>query len=187
MNNSLYDNRKDGHVLHQSVTALFIRGIIIWIVAFIIFIVSEFLIGNVFNFFSTAQSQTTTAVQMSIGALPVATLLHVLLFLFYGISAIYLILSWFYNYHILKSKHIIVKKGIIFSDEENFDMEELQSVKVHQGLFGKIFNYGTVELHDAEINKRIILKNVTDPYQEADYIEKMYPEVTPSRMRGVMK
>jgi uncharacterized membrane protein YdbT with pleckstrin-like domain len=132
---------------------------------------------NSLSGFSLSQPTTDVFVQAqsSIGVFPWQTLLYGILFVFYGWMVLLIVLSWVYNYYIIELKNIIIRKGIIFSKEERFNMEQLQSVSVRQGLFGKIFNYGTIELHNPEMDKKVFLRSIPDPYQEAAFIEKFYP------------
>ncbi len=171
------DSLENVHVLHQSVAFLMFKGAIAWLIGFAVLLILEGSSGAIQNFFSASRFQPTAfdPTQTTAALFPWQSWLYILLFVFYGWMVLQIVLSWVYDYCTIEPKNITVRKGVIFSRQDRYNMEETQSITVRQGLFGKLFNYGTIELQNPEMDKKVFLKNVPDPYHEASFIEKFYP------------
>jgi membrane protein YdbS with pleckstrin-like domain len=85
------------------------------------------------------------------------------------------VLHWFYEYYIIQADAIIVHRGIIFSKQDVFQMEDVKSIDVSEGFWGKIFNTGTVEFYAFRMHKEIYLNNVPNPYEIAAQIHTLHP------------
>ena len=64
----------------------------------------------------------------------------------------------------LTNKSIIIKKGLIFIDVKEVDLEEIKAAEVNNGLFGRIFNYGYL-VFDARFIDNVNLPAIADPYR----------------------
>jgi len=178
------ENLENVHVLHQSVIFLLFKGAVAWLIGLVLLLVLESSWRALLNFFSGSESQPMTFTEIPIitTTYPWLTGLYILLFVFYGWVVLLIVLHWIYNYYIIEPKNIISRNGIIFSKEARFNMELLQSVAVRQGFFGKIFNYGTIELFNPELEKKVFLRNIPDPYKESKFIEKLCPNTGASHI-----
>lgn len=63
----------------------------------------------------------------------------------------------------LTSKRVIYKRGIIFVDVKEVDIDEIKAANVDNGLFGRFFNYGYV-LFDARFMPNMSLPAISNPY-----------------------
>lgn len=63
----------------------------------------------------------------------------------------------------LTDKHIIGKVGLVNTEELDSPISKITGVKVEQGLFGKIFNYGTIVVTTASNAFRFAA--ITNPNQ----------------------
>ena len=77
--------------------------------------------------------------------------------------------------HVSHDEVAIVHNGIIFSHEDVYQMEDVKSIDVAQGFWGKIFNTGTVEFYAFRMHKNIYLDDINDPYAVAANIHQMHP------------
>lgn len=96
-------------------------------------------------------------------------------FLFLGVSLIifiYLLLSWNYEYYIISPHSISSNSRIILRKTQNIDVPGIRSIIVNQGLFGRIFNYGTLTLESPLLKENFLIKNVPSPSRHAGLIEK---------------
>lgn len=64
----------------------------------------------------------------------------------------------------LTDKRLIYKKGLIFVDVKETDLEEIKGANVDNGMLGRLLNYGTVNL-DARFVTDLMLPSIADPYR----------------------
>lgn len=88
------------------------------------------------------------------------------------IVVILLMLAWHYRYYIVSPESISAHGGIIIKHTMSCDIAAIRSVVVNQGLFGKLFGYGTVTLKSPLLDQNFILKSVPKPFKHANLIEK---------------
>ncbi len=168
---TLEDNSKDNvHIMHKSLTVLLLKGLIAWLMIAVIY-----LIGGVFISGTNSLSGQNTAILQAVNAFwPSVTVSIIVLFL-YGALILYITLDWIMNYYILDSKVLVTKHGIIFTKEIGYDLGGLESMEVTQGLFGQLFNFGTLVLTNPLLDKKLKLRYIPDPYTEAQFIHRMHP------------
>jgi membrane protein YdbS with pleckstrin-like domain len=89
---------------------------------------------------------------------------------------IIMVLRWFnYNCEIRKDD-IVQKKGVISSRESVDSFRNFTAVAVHQGIFGRIFNYGTIRLFNPALDHSITIKNVSSPTKYQNLIAERLPQ-----------
>jgi uncharacterized membrane protein YdbT with pleckstrin-like domain len=158
-------------VIHKSITVLLLKGLIGFLIVSAIY-----LIGAIF--ISVANSATQGAVpvaQSLINFWPSISVSLVVLFL-YALLILFITLDWITSYYILDGKSVITHSGIILSKEGSYDMAGIESVEISQGLFGKIFNFGTLTLFNPILKRDLKLKYVPDPYVKGRLIQHMHPK-----------
>lgn len=89
------------------------------------------------------------------------------------------VLQWVNTYYVLNPKEVIVKKGVIATYSGTYELANLQSMSVLQGIFGKIFNYGTIKLFNPVLKEDLYLSDISNPRKYAAIIQEIEPEVTP--------
>lgn len=90
-----------------------------------------------------------------------------------------LVLQWINTYYILNPKEVIVRKGVISTYSGTYELANLQSMTVLQGVFGKIFNYGTIKLFNPVLKEDLYLSDISNPRKYAAIIQEIEPELTP--------
>lgn len=55
-----------------------------------------------------------------------------------------ILLHWINRRYYINASHLIVRKGIFTTKERIYDLKNLKSITVTQGVFGKLFNFGTL-------------------------------------------
>ena len=87
-------------------------------------------------------------------------------FILQAYSVIYALLSWATNNYYITENKIVHCKGILNIDEEIYDISSLRSVKSHQNIIGRIFNYGNVIVEvfaSGGYHKNILLMGIASP------------------------
>ncbi len=89
-------------------------------------------------------------------------------------SLAYLILNWFCWYYEITEKEVILRRGVIMQTRKYYSLDKVESVSVEQGLWGRIFNYGAIELvmyySDAPI--KVVMMYVPRPKKYEKILQK---------------
>jgi membrane protein YdbS with pleckstrin-like domain len=88
---------------------------------------------------------------------------------------IIMVIRWFNYYCEIRNDDIILKKGIISIQESVNSFRNFTAVTVHQGIFGRIFNYGTIKLSNPALDHSITIKNVSSPTKYKNIISERLP------------
>lgn len=169
--NELEEHNKDQFVVHKSVPILIFKGGIAWfLLTLLVYITDQapLLYKNILEKINPGYFEW-----MSIPS--VQSFIHLALNVIFGWIILYVVLSWFYEYYIIQSDAIIVRKGIIFSNEDVYQMEDVKSIDIYEGFWGKIFKTGTLKVYAFRIHKDIRLSDISNPYQVAVKIHGMHP------------
>jgi membrane protein YdbS with pleckstrin-like domain len=156
------------YVIRRSVVSLILKGAFAWILLALMNYGFDWLMSVPQNLsFGTALN--TSAV---IARLPVFQLVLNVLF---GWLMLYIVLDWVFEYFIIKNDTIVLRRGIIFSHEDVYQMEDVKTINVYQGFWGKLFNTGTVSFFDASVRKPEYLSGIDNPNAIAAEIYKIHP------------
>lgn len=92
------------------------------------------------------------------------------------IAMIYIILEWLEEYYEITPEQVIHKKGFIFRREERYSLKHLERLHVQQGIFGRIFNFGSVKMYDWVLGKDIQLYLIHNPMKYHAILKTILPE-----------
>jgi len=70
------------------------------------------------------------------------------------------------------NKRVILKKGIISRKTEEMKLASIETVEINQGIFGRIFDLGTVKITGRGISD-VVLKGIKDPMSVKRTIESV--------------
>lgn len=93
----------------------------------------------------------------------------------------YIILEWYDEYYEISTTDVGHRKGFFFKRHETVKLEHLTSVKLEQGIIGKLFNYGTIRVHDWFQNRDYFLYQIHDPRKYERVLVHLMPTADHSR------
>lgn len=70
------------------------------------------------------------------------------------------------------NKRVILKKGIISRQTEEMKLASIETVEINQGIFGRIFGFGTVKVTGRGISD-LMFKRIDDPIAVKRQIESI--------------
>jgi uncharacterized membrane protein YdbT with pleckstrin-like domain len=70
------------------------------------------------------------------------------------------------------NKRVILKRGIISRKTEEMKLSSIETVEIDQGIFGRIFGYGTVKITGRGISN-LLFKRIDDPMSVKRQIESV--------------
>ena len=63
---------------------------------------------------------------------------------------------------VVTNYRVIVKEGWLYVDSQELNINQVESVKVHQTILGRILNYGVIEVIGSGGTRKMI-KNIAEP------------------------
>lgn len=104
-------------------------------------------------------------------------------FILFGILAvikisisIYIVLNWISDYYEITPKEIIHRKGVLFTKEQRVNFDDIRKIELMQGLFGRIFNCGTICLYDFRLNKDMEAYLIHNPIRYGKILKELMPD-----------
>lgn len=105
------------------------------------------------------------AAKLSVWPYSVAILLGIVLLPVFGIGLIIFLIIWikFISTELaVTNKRIMVKTGFISRQTIELNLSRLETIQVHQSIFGRIFDYGTIVISGAG-NPQAPIKSIRSP------------------------
>lgn len=163
------------YIVHQSLAILLIRGGLTWL----------FLTG--LNYLLDRLPEVTgLAASFSTITSGTWAIFHLILNTMFGWLILYVVLSWYLEYYIIREDAVICKKGIIFSKEDVYQMGDISTIDVTQDFFGKLFKYGTVKFYMYLSQHWVYLSNIGEPFATVAAIHSLLPNrLTPEESKRV--
>lgn len=152
--------------VRQSISILLLRLIVLEVLAAVGIIVAYLVVINILN-----------DINFMLFEIPIFLLLVLLKI---GLT-VFIVLQWIDEYYKISTEEIIHKRGLIFKQEETNKLIHLTSLEVEQGLWGRIFNYGTIKMYNWSTEKTILLYLIHNPKRYAGILRKRIPNVDEDR------
>jgi len=90
---------------------------------------------------------------------------------------IYVVLAWLNEYYEITPEIIYHRRGIIFEDESKYRLDNIRVVKLIQGISGRFLNFGTLELYDIRLNKRMGFYLIHNPRRYLRILKSIIPKL----------
>ncbi len=98
-----------------------------------------------------------------------------LLILFKIIITVYVILLWLNDYYELTTELVVHRHGIFWQKEDSFKVTHIKNFGIRQGIFGKLFNYGTLHFYDWFLKQEYTLYLIHNPRKYLKILEELLP------------
>jgi membrane protein YdbS with pleckstrin-like domain len=85
---------------------------------------------------------------------------------------IIIITQWLDNYYEIRPGKIIYKSGFLIRREKEFDCIQISKINLTQGVFGRLFNFGTINLFTPITNEWFALTNIPNPHRNLSLVQK---------------
>lgn len=111
-------------------------------------------------------------------SLPVFVVLSIVKALFMIFAAF----AWISTRFEIHGDAIRFKRGILFTNEKVFMCTYTQEVTCSQSLWGRIFNYGTVEVFNPTIKETIYMDAIPNPHRYVEIIKNNLPDTSNAKL-----
>lgn len=85
----------------------------------------------------------------------------------------------------LTTERLIYKRGFLFVDVREVDLEEIKSESINNGVLGRVLNYGYLDL-DARFIEDMDLPAIADPYRFVKAMNAVRSQIKNDNMRVVL-
>lgn len=165
---SLQQDYKEKHIdvdhinIRQSIFFIVLRLIVLEVITAILLVIA-------YLFIFTPVTGGIVTNEMNSFILPV----FILFVLIKTTTMIAIIIQWLSEYYEITIEEVIHKKGFIFKKEQRNTLDHIASVKIEQGVFGRIFNYGTLKLHNWATEKEFVMYLIHNPRRYHHILETL--------------
>lgn len=160
--------------VRKSISLLLMRLITLEIITAVAVIIFHYLLINVENLNNPSVPTITFNLYLF---LPLVFLKLVLI--------CYVILEWHEEYYEISATEVSHYRGYIFKHHEVIKLEHIASVKLEQGILGRVFNYGTIRLHSWYLNTDYFLYQIHNPNKYEHVLGEFTPKA--DRMKKVIR
>lgn len=105
--------------------------------------------------------------KVSVWSLAPALLLGLIFLSFYGIGLLFwaaAAIKYFTTELAITNKRVIAKFGLISRSTIEINLQRIESIQVHQGILGRIFNFGSIVVSGAG-NPQAPIPGISNPLQ----------------------
>lgn len=89
----------------------------------------------------------------------------------------FVVFQWLNNYYEITPETISSYHGFIFQKKEKFYIKHIREVGLQQGLFGKLLDFGTIELYNWDLRRYRYLYLIHNPAKYLRIIKELRPNV----------
>lgn len=151
--------------VRQSIFFLLLKLLFLEFVAAVLIISFHFLL-------SSSNVQSLSQNNLNLFNIPLFVLLVVLKTCF----MIYVIVAWLEEYYEITPVEVVHRKGFLFRREERYTLDHIGSITLEQGIFGRIFNFGSLKLFDWALEENINIYLIHSPRKYNHILETLVPE-----------
>jgi len=88
----------------------------------------------------------------------------------------YIIMQWLNMYYEITPDNIIYRNGFIYKKEQGNSLDHLASLRLEQGMLGRIFNYGNLTLRNWAVGKDVVLYQIHNPKKYYTILQCLLPQ-----------
>lgn len=94
-----------------------------------------------------------------------------------NILLIYITLRWISDYYEIRSDEIAHVTGIASKTEKSYPYRDIQSITIHQGFFGRLLNYGNVQLYIPTLGHDLNFDEISSPDKFVELVKSANPNI----------
>jgi uncharacterized membrane protein YdbT with pleckstrin-like domain len=88
------------------------------------------------------------------------------------VGTVWILLRWNAIRYTLTNTKIVVEKGILNIDRDTFLFRNIECLKLHKNIMGRLCFFGTIELYAPTLQEHVFLRNVSNARKYAQLIQK---------------
>ena len=109
------------------------------------------------------------------------TLSFVLLGLIKFFLTIAIVTQWLNDYYEIFPNEILHRTGILFRKQEKYFFNHISNIRLNQGVFGRLLNFGSLDLYDWALDKHATMYLIHNPDKYLRILERLMPQTDTAR------
>lgn len=93
-----------------------------------------------------------------------------------NIFLIFITLNWVNDYYEIRPDEIAHITGIFSKTQKTYPYRDIQSITIHQGFIGRLFNYGSVNLYIPALGQELYFNEVSSPEKFVELVKSADPK-----------
>ncbi len=114
-----------------------------------------------------------TSVDTAVNLYTINTIIGAFLFLVRIAFTLIIIFQWLSNRYEVYPSKLIYKSGFFWHKNQEIYFNQISKIDLTQGFFGRLFNFGTIELYTSNDKEQYYLYNIPDPQRNVSLLRKM--------------
>ena len=86
--------------------------------------------------------------------------------------SLYIMLEWVMEKYVIFPDKIAHQRGILFRETDSWQISNIETAFVGEGIIARLFDFGTVTFHSVTLEEHIILSDVPSPALIVTAVEK---------------
>lgn len=99
----------------------------------------------------------------------------ILITIIQNIFLVFITLKWVNDFYEIRSDEIAHITGILSKTEKAYPYRDIQAVTIHQGVLGRLLNYGSVHLYIPTLGYDLNFNEVSSPAKFVDLVKSVNP------------
>lgn len=80
------------------------------------------------------------------------------------------LIAWKNIYYLIGPSEVVVRSGLFNRKEKSYQLNQLETVSVIQGFFGRMFDYGTLRLYSPLLDTKLNIFQIPNPHKYKELI-----------------
>lgn len=89
----------------------------------------------------------------------------------------YAVIRWHNHFYLVRPDKILTSRGVFLRRQRFFALKNIETITVHQDVFGRLFGFGTLHLYAPTLNHRIHMYGINNPCLKETIIERLLPTI----------
>lgn len=81
---------------------------------------------------------------------------------------------WITTQYVFTSRRIIIRRGLVTKQGRDIPLDKINNVSFEVGLFGRIFNYGTLQIESANESSDMYIEDVPDVEEKQRLVYELH-------------
>jgi len=100
------------------------------------------------------------------------SLIFTIIAVFQIVFSLYIFLEWVMEKYTILPDKIEHQSGIIFRETDSWQISNVETAFIGEGIIARLFNYGTITFHSPTLEEHIVLRDVPSPALIVTAVEK---------------
>lgn len=98
-----------------------------------------------------------------------------------NIILVFIAWKWVNDFYEIRPDEIVHVTGLISRTEKAYPYRDIQSITIHQGFLGRVFNYGSISLYIPTLGYELSFNEISSPQKFVELVKSANPKLEGER------